>query len=123
MANVLYILFGTISLIFGIIGLIIPGLPGIPFVLLTAWLYLRGSKKMYNRLQKSKIFGFYLREFFSEEGITLKVKLWFLAFLTITVVLSCIFFIPVFWMKAFAVGTGLVGGLMVVFLIPTHKVR
>ena len=45
--KVLLIVLGTLSLCVGIIGIVVPGLPTTPFVLLTAGLYIKSSDKLY----------------------------------------------------------------------------
>lgn len=59
--KVLYILFGTLSLALGIIGIFLPLLPTTPFLLLTAALYVRSSPRLYNRLLHHKYLGSYIR--------------------------------------------------------------
>lgn len=43
----MYLFLGTLLLVPGIMGIVIPGLPTTPFLLLTALLYVRGSTRMY----------------------------------------------------------------------------
>ncbi len=47
-ARVLYIIGGTLSFALAILGIILPGLPTTPFALLSAYLYAKSSKKLYN---------------------------------------------------------------------------
>ena len=41
---------GTLFLLLGLVGVVLPGLPTTPFVLLAAACYLRSSRKLYERL-------------------------------------------------------------------------
>ncbi|MFT3738556.1 MAG: YbaN family protein [Breznakibacter sp.] len=59
--KLIWIILGTVSLALGVIGIVVPGLPTTPFLLLTAILYLNGSSRLHNWLLNHKVFGHYLR--------------------------------------------------------------
>ena len=103
----LYILFGTLSLILGIIGIFLPLLPTTPFLLLTAALYVRSSPRLYNWLLHQKYnwllnhrhFGPYIRNFRENKAIPLRAKIVSVSLIWITI-LNCVFFIvPYWWLK------------------------
>lgn len=48
---------GTICVILGFIGIIIPVLPTTPFLLLAAFCYMRSSQRLYNWLLNHRLFG------------------------------------------------------------------
>ncbi len=74
MLKVLFILIGTISLGFGIAGMVIPGLPATPFLLLTAGLYVRSSEKLYSLLINHKIPGPYITNYSGGMNKRLKIS-------------------------------------------------
>lgn len=117
----IYIVLGTLSLILGLIGIIVPGLPATPFMLLTAWLYLRGSDKLYNRLLKHKHLGKYIDDFRSGKGMTMWFKLGSLFLMVIMVTVSCLFILDAIWLKYLVVGSALLGAVVMMFVIPTQK--
>ena len=95
----LYILFGTLSLILGIIGVFLPLLPTTPFLLLTAALYVRSSPRLYHWLLHQKYLGNYIRNFRENKAIPLRAKIISISLIWITI-LNCIFFIaPYLWLK------------------------
>ncbi len=51
------ILLGTLSLCIGVIGIVVPGLPTTPFLLLTAGLYIKSSDKLYTKLISNRLVG------------------------------------------------------------------
>ena len=73
--NGILISFGTLFLIIGLIGIIIPILPTTPFLLLAAACYFKSSKKFYNWMMNNKIFGNYIKNYLENKGIPIKVKL------------------------------------------------
>ena len=87
---------GTISLAFGIIGIVIPLLPTTPFLLLTALCYARGSQKAYHWLIHNRWFGQYIKNYQEGKGIPLKVKIFTILLLWITIIIS-INLINIYW--------------------------
>lgn len=73
MKKYLLIFLGTISLILGLCGLVIPGLPTTPFILLTGTLYAKSSPKLYKKLEQNKLTGKYLNRL--KTGLSWKARL------------------------------------------------
>jgi uncharacterized protein len=74
-SKVILIALGTLSLCIGIIGIIVPGLPTTPFVLLTAGLYIKCSDKLYQKFIANRFIGLYISEFQTNKGMTKRTKL------------------------------------------------
>lgn len=93
------IIFGTLSLGLGILGIFLPLLPTTPFLLLTAALYFKGSPRLYQWLLSHRYLGPYIRSFREEKAIPLRAKIVSLLLMWGTM-LYCIFFlIPLVWVK------------------------
>jgi len=69
------IIAGTVSLVLGIIGIVVPLLPTTPFLLLSAAAYLKGSDRLYNWLINHKYLGTYIRNFREHKAIPLHGKI------------------------------------------------
>ncbi len=70
----LLIVIGTISLVTGIVGIILPLLPTTPFLLLAAACYARSSERFYNGLLANRYFGPPIRQWREERTVTPKSK-------------------------------------------------
>lgn len=79
---------GTLSLAIGIIGIFVPILPTTPFLLLAAGCYLRSSPRFYNWLMGNRFFGNYIRNYIEGRGIPVKVKLFIIIVLWVTIGIS-----------------------------------
>ncbi len=73
--KLIFILLGTISLVLGIIGIVIPILPTTPFLLLSATLYFHSSKRLYDKLLANKHLGSYIRNYREYKYIPLRAKI------------------------------------------------
>jgi hypothetical protein len=113
---------GTISLVLGILGIIIPGLPTTPFLLLTAALYLRSSERLYQKFTENRIFGRYIRKYRMYEGMTLKSKIKAILVMWLMIILSCIFVTGSLSVILIVLGAGLIGTLVLVFVVPAAKI-
>ena len=87
----LYIILGSISLALGFLGIFLPLLPTTPFLLLTAFLYAKGSKKFHTWLLNNKWFGQYIKDYQSHKGIPQRIKFKALFLLWTTMIISGIF--------------------------------
>ena len=86
----LFVIAGTIALVIGIIGIIIPVLPTTPFLLLAAICYMRGSQRLYNALLCNRFVGTYVRNYLEGRGMSLKMKIWTLSLLWIAIVCTAL---------------------------------
>jgi len=84
----LLIIAGTLSLAVGIVGIVVPVLPTTPFLLLAAGCYLRSSQRFYNWLMANRLFGAYIRNYIEGRGIPIKLKLFIIALLWVTIGIS-----------------------------------
>jgi len=95
----LLIIAGTLLVGLGILGIFVPILPTTPFLLLAAACYARSSQKFYDWLLNNRWFGSYIRNYREGKGIPLKIKVWTLALLWITIVCSAVFAVQWFPVK------------------------
>jgi len=84
----LFVVAGTVALIIGVIGIVIPVLPTTPFLFLAAICYMRGSQRLYNALLRNRFAGNYIRNYLEGKGMSLKMKIWTLSLLWAAIILT-----------------------------------
>jgi len=84
----LFVFAGSIALVLGITGIILPVLPTTPFLLLAALCYMRGSQRLYNALLCNRFLGNYIRNYLEGRGMSLKMKIWTLSLLWVAIILT-----------------------------------
>jgi len=84
----LLIVTGTICVVIGVIGIFVPILPTTPFLLLAAACYLRSSPRFHRWLMNNRLFGTYIRNYTEGRGIPIRVKLFTIALLWLTIGIS-----------------------------------
>ena len=87
----LWFIAGTICLVLGAIGIVLPILPTTPFLLAAAACYFKSSPRMHKWLLKNKWFGEYIRHYKEGKGLPLKTKIPALAMLWLTIGISSVF--------------------------------
>jgi uncharacterized protein len=83
----------------GIIGIFLPLLPTTVFLLLAAYCFARSSEKFYSWLINNKWFGSYIKNYRDKKGVTLKVKIFSISFLWITILYSAFFLSQNFYVR------------------------
>ena len=86
----LYLMAGFICLVLGGIGVVMPLLPTTPLVLLAAICFSRSSKRLEEWLCKSKIFGEFIENYRTGQGISVFRKYFSIGFLWFGLITSMI---------------------------------
>ena len=84
----LYIAFGFLAVTLAIIGVFIPSLPTVPFLLVALFCFERSSKKYHDMIMNNKYFGPVLQDYYSGKGLTLSVKIKAILFLSCGMIFS-----------------------------------
>jgi uncharacterized membrane protein YbaN (DUF454 family) len=116
----LYILTGGIAVLLGIIGVVVPGLPTTPFVLLASWCFYKSSPRLQAWLLQSFL-GKYIRDYKKKGGLTTRKRLYIIALMATMVSMSIIFFIPNTTVDIIVGIAGLIGCIVVGFVVPKAK--
>jgi len=82
------IVIGSIAVIIGVIGIVVPVLPTTPFLLLAAVCYGRSSQRLYNWLVTNRWCGRYIRNYKEGKGVSRNVKILTLTLLWLTILFS-----------------------------------
>ncbi len=67
--KIVYIILGAITLILGLIGVFVPGLPTTPFVLVTIFFWSRGSQRLNDWLCSTNFYKNRIEQFVVEKSI------------------------------------------------------
>ena len=70
----IFIFLGLLFLALGIVGFIVPGLPGTIWLIVAATFFVRSSEKLYNFVVQNKYFGETVRDFLETGSMALKAK-------------------------------------------------
>ncbi len=117
----LFIFFGLVAVFLGALGVVVPGLPTTPFLLLASWLFYRSSPRLQQWLLASWL-GRYIRDYHRLGGMTLAQKAGAVGIMVFMVLLSTFVFIPAGSVARIIVpAVGAVGVLVVVFAVPNAK--
>lgn len=94
-----YLVFAWAMLALGIIGIVLPGLPTTPFILLAAWAAARGSTRLHERLLAHPTFGPMIRDWEAHGAVSRRAK-WAATITMIVCALLMAWTAPKWWMSA-----------------------
>lgn len=86
MKKILYIVLGCISVGLGALGAVLPILPTVPFLMLTAFCFARSSEKLDRWFRSTKLYEENLKDFVAGKGMAKKTKI--RTMVTVTLLMS-----------------------------------
>lgn len=107
---------GALALLLGAIGVVVPGLPTTPFVLLAGACFVRASPRAHAWLLASRLFGPMLREWEEHRSVPRRAKRIALAAMVLMGGFSAWHFIDRPWLAAVILGAMAVGATVVLRL-------
>ena len=121
LAKLMWVSLGSLFVALGAVGVIVPGLPTTPFLILAAACYIRSSQRLYDWLISNKRFGPYLKDYREGKGIPRKAKRLAVVMIVVFVSFSVVFGIEDLTLKIVVGLLGLIGLLYVLFKVPVAK--
>ncbi|MEX2213817.1 MAG: YbaN family protein [Phycisphaeraceae bacterium] len=94
---------GVLFVALGALGVILPGLPTTPFLLLATWCFARSFPALERRLLRNRFFAPYMR-FVDGEPLPPRIKAWAIAIVWLCVTLSCTLILMNEWAPPYVVG-------------------
>lgn len=88
---------GWIALGLGALGLVLPVLPTVPFLLLAAACFLRSSERLHRWLVTHPVFGHHIDDYLAGRGVRARAKVTALMTLWASILLSVVLFVPLLW--------------------------
>lgn len=91
---------GWTALGLAVVGIVVPVLPTVPFLLLAAACFLRSSERLHRWLVTHPLFGTHIADYLAGRGLRVRAKVTALAMLWVSILLSVILVVPLLWADA-----------------------
>jgi len=112
---------GVLSLALGVLGIVLPGLPTTPFVLLAAACFAKSSPRLHARLLTNRYLGPLVRDWEAHRSIPLRIKVVSIALMSTMICVSAWQFADRPWLAGAVLALGGLGA-WVVWRLPTRRV-
>lgn len=116
----LYVVLGTLFMVLGLIGVVLPILPTTPLLLLTVYFYAKGSKRFHDWFVSTWLYKRYLGEFVRTKSMTWRGK-WRLMLLVDTMLLISFLTINVIALRVLIVVLVIIKYLYFFAILETRK--
>lgn len=115
--RLIYVLLGFISLGLGILGIVLPILPTVPFFLATTFFFSRGSKKFDDWFKSTKMYKKHMENFVKNRVMTLRGKI------TLLSLVSLMLFVSMWFVNNIIVSSILVTLIVIKYLYFIFKIK
>jgi len=88
--------------------------------LLTAYFFARSSPKLNNWILNNRFFGPFIKDYRKHKSITLSIKIAALSMMWTMICVAVIWLIPIDYVKLIVIGVGVIGTIVVGWIIPTR---
>ncbi len=127
-SRILLLMAGILMLGLGVLGVLLPLLPGTPFLLLAGACLLRSSPRLHHWLWYNRCFGGYLRRLSGVRAAGLKCKLVLLLLFWAMLAISAFVVLPrtaagALWTRWLLPGLGIAGSLVILLPKNTRAMR
>ncbi len=119
MAKALYGFAGAVSLLLGVIGIFLPGLPTTPFVLLAAACFAKASPRVHQWMLEHRLLGPMLRNWHAHRSLTRRTKSIAIISMVLMLSVSIWGFSGHLWIQLVLLALGAIGAAMLL-RIPTR---
>lgn len=119
--RVLFVLGGLASVGMAYLGVILPGLPTTPWVLLASYCFSRSSPRLQRWLRRSPVFGRLIQDWEEHRGIRRPVKVFAVCLIVAVVSLSILSGRLPVWARWVVGGCAACGVCTIVFVVPTVR--
>ena len=75
MKKVFFVALGCLSLALGVVGIVLPILPTVPFFLLTAFCFAKSSERLHSWFLGTTMYKKYIGSYMERKGMTIRAKL------------------------------------------------
>jgi uncharacterized membrane protein YbaN (DUF454 family) len=113
MKNWIITALGLLSFALAMIGVVVPGLPTTPFLILSSVLFCKSHPRLYHWLVSHPRWGRTIRQFNEQRVIPLPIKLIALSMMSVMILVSVLFFMTNPWLRAGVIVLGLIGSAVV----------
>lgn len=109
----LYIIIGVASLVLGCVGVVMPVIPTVPFLLLTAYCFARGSEKLNDWFVSTRPYRENLQPYKEGRGMTMRTKARLLSVITVVMGVGFV----VMWMKGLYIPCAILGTVWICHMV------
>ena len=97
LSRLFWIIAGLSTMILGLLGMMIPVLPTVPFLLVAAFCFAQSSDRLSDWLLNNRLFGPYLKNYRERRGMSLRSKVFTLTALWLSIGLTTLFYVSIWW--------------------------